>query len=144
MNKVILIGNLTRDPELSQTSAGIPFCKFAIAVTRSYTNSNGEREADFFNVVCWRQTAENVAKYLVKGRKVGIWGSIQTRTYDAQDGTRRYAIDIAADEVEFLSPNPNAQGGSGYSAPAGEGSYNKAASKGNDEMIPVNDDELPF
>ncbi|MCL2369825.1 MAG: single-stranded DNA-binding protein [Firmicutes bacterium] len=138
MNKVILIGNLTRDPELTTTSGGVALCKFAIAVSRSYTNSNGEREADFFNVVCWRGLAENVAKYLTKGKKVGICGSIQTRTYDAQDGTRRYAIDIAADDVEFLSPGPNTQGNGGYSAaPSGAGAKS-------DELVPVSDDELPF
>ena len=138
MNKVILIGNLTKDPELTTTSNGISLCKFSIAVSRSYTNSSGEREADFFNVVCWRQLADNVAKYLSKGRKVGICGSIQTRTYDAQDGTRRHFTEIAADEVEFLSPGPNSGGG----GPMGASDPKPGSAR--DELTPVSDDELPF
>jgi len=136
MNKVVLIGNLTRDPELTVTSGGISMCKFTVAVSRNYTNSNGEREADFLNVVCWRGLAENVAKYLTKGKKVGVWGSVQTRSFEAQDGTRRYITEIAADDVEFLSPGPGAgQGGGAPSQPR---------SSGSDELIPVSEDDLPF
>jgi len=143
MNKVILIGNLTRDPELTTTSGGVSLCKFALAVSRSYTNSNGERETDFFNVVCWRGLAENVAKYLTKGKKVGLWGSVQTRTYEAQDGTKRYVTEIAAEDVEFLSPGPNAQGGgNGMGMPPPPPPSNRGAPPS--ELTPVSDDELPF
>lgn len=104
MNKVFLIGNLTRDPEMRATSAGVSVCNFSIAVNRRFRNQNGQQETDFFNIVAWRQLGELCGKYLMKGRKVAVSGSIQTRTYEAQDGTRRNAFDIVADEVEFLTP----------------------------------------
>lgn len=103
MNKVILIGNLTRDPELTMTANNIALCKFTVAVSRRYTNSAGTRETDFLPVVCWRSQAENCGRYLRKGSKVGICGSIQTRSYEASDGTRRFITEINADEVQFLS-----------------------------------------
>ncbi|HHU43729.1 MAG: single-stranded DNA-binding protein [Bacillota bacterium] len=103
MNKVILIGNLTRDPELTMTANNIALCKFTVAVSRRYTNSDGTRETDFLPVVCWRSQAENCGRYLRKGSKVGICGSIQTRSYEASDGTRRFITEINADEVQFLS-----------------------------------------
>lgn len=99
MNKVILIGNLTKDPELSKTTNDVPVCKFSLAVSRRWGNT----ETDFFTVIAWRGQAENCAKYLRKGSKVAISGSIQTRTYDANDGTKRYVTEIVADEVQFLS-----------------------------------------
>lgn len=103
MNKVILIGNLTKDHELSQTNSGKVFTRFTLAVQRKYSNAEGERETDFLNIVVWGAAAENAAKYLSKGSKAGIVGEIQTRNYEAQDGTRRYVTDIVASEVEFLS-----------------------------------------
>ena len=104
MNKVYLIGNLTRDPEMRSTSAGIPVCNFSIAVNRRFKNAQtGQQETDFFNIVAWRQLAELCGRYLAKGRKVAVFGSIQTRSYEAQDGSKRTAFDIVADEVEFLS-----------------------------------------
>lgn len=103
MNKVYLIGNLTRDPEMRSTSTGVPVCNFSIAVNRRFKDSQGNAEVDFFNIVAWRQLAELCGRYLAKGRKVAISGSIQTRTYEAQDGSKRTAWDIMADEVEFLS-----------------------------------------
>lgn len=103
-NKVFLIGNLTRDPELAQTSTGISVCKFSIAVNRNYTNANGERDVDYINIVVWRALAENCGKYLSKGKKVAICGSLQTSSYEASDGSKRYRTDVVADEVEFLSP----------------------------------------
>lgn len=102
MNKVILIGNLANDPEACTTSSGISQCSFRLAVQRRFANASGVREADFLPVVAWRQTAELCEKYLSKGRKVAVEGSIQTRSYDAQDGTKRYVTEIIADNVEFL------------------------------------------
>ena len=107
MNKVILIGNLTKNPELSQTSGGIAFCRMSIAVNRPYANADGERQADFFNVTCWRGLAENCHKYLKKGSKVGIVGYLQNRTYE-KDGVKKYSTDIIADEVEFLNTKTEA------------------------------------
>lgn len=107
MNKIILIGNLTRDPESSSTQSGVNFTRFTIAVNRPFTNTNGERVADYFDVICWRQLAERCAKYLFKGNKVGINGSVQRRQYEDRDGIKRTAFDVVADEVEFLSQKPN-------------------------------------
>lgn len=106
MNKVFLIGNLTRDPEMRSTQSGVPVCNFSIAVNRRFRNAQtGQQETDFLNVIAWRQLAELCGKYLAKGRKVAVAGSIQTRTYEAKDGSKRTAWDIVADEVEFLTQN---------------------------------------
>lgn len=104
MNKVILIGNLTRDPELSETPNGVAFCRFSIAVSRDYSNSDGTRETDFFNVTVWRGRAEVCGKYLRKGNKVAVVGSLQNRSYEDKDGIKRNVTDIVASEVEFLTP----------------------------------------
>jgi len=103
MNKVYLIGNLTRDPEVSETSSGVAFCRFPIAVNRTFVNGDGNREADFFNITVWRNQAENCGKFLKKGSKVAIVGSLQNRTYEDKDGIKRTITDIVAVEVEFLS-----------------------------------------
>ena len=137
LNKVILIGNLTRDPELTETPSGIAVCKFSIAVNRNYTNANGEREADFINIVTWRGLAENCGKYLAKGRKVAVCGSIQTRSYDDKDGNRRYATDVVADEVEFIGGNAN-NGDEPQEPPK------TTKKKTVNELKPIADDGLPF
>ena len=102
MNKCFLLGNLTKDPEVASTSTGIAVTKFTIACNRNYTNANGEREADFLNIVTWRGLAENCGKYLSKGSKVAVTGVITTRSYEADDGSKRYVTEIVADEVEFI------------------------------------------
>ena len=102
MNKVILIGRLTKDPELRTIASGNATTSFTIAVNRNFTNQNGEREADFINCVAWRKQAENVAKYCTKGSQVAVEGRIHTRSYDAQDGTKRYVTEVVADNVTFL------------------------------------------
>ena len=104
MNKVILVGNLTRDPELSETPSGVAVCRFSVAVSRDYSNSDGTRDTDFFNVTVWRGRAENCGKYLKKGNKVAIVGSLQTRSYEDKDGIKRNVTDVVANEVEFLTP----------------------------------------
>ena len=104
MNKVILIGNLTRDPELTETPSGVAVCRFSIAVSRDYASADGTRETDFFNITVWRGRAENCGKYLKKGNKVAVVGSLQTRSYEDKDGIKRNVTDIIASEVEFLSP----------------------------------------
>ena len=111
MNRVILIGNLANDPESRTTQSGIAQCSFRLAVQRRFKNASGEREADFLPVVCWRKTAEFAQRYLAKGRKVAVEGSIQTRSYDAQDGSKRYVTEIIADSVEAVgSREESAQG----------------------------------
>ena len=102
MNKVIIIGNLAADPEAHTTQSGIARSTFKVAVQRKYKNADGQREADFLTVVAWRQTADFCNQYLKKGRKVAVEGSIQTRSYDAQDGSKRYVTEIIADSVEAL------------------------------------------
>lgn len=126
MNKVFLIGNLTRDPELSETASGVSLCRFGIAVTRPYSSGDGERQTDFFNVTAWRGLADTVAKYCKKGNKVAVSGSIQLRNYEDNNGVRRTAVDIVAQDVEFLS-SPRTNGGEDgyYDAPASQGSPKK-------------------
>ncbi len=104
MNKVFLIGNLTRDPELSETAGGVPVCHFSIAVNRNYSSQEGERQTDFFNCTAWRAMAESIARYTKKGKKVAVVGSIQMRNYEDNQGVKRTAVDIIAQDVEFLSP----------------------------------------
>ena len=104
MNQLTIIGNLTRDPELRTTQTGVSVCTFTVAVNRRRFGQNqGQPEADFFRVTAWRELGENCAKYLLKGRKVCVEGSVQVRSYDAKDGTKRQTVEISADEVEFLS-----------------------------------------
>lgn len=103
MNKLTIIGNLTRDPELRVTSQGINVCTFTVAVNRR-NRREGQPEADFFKVTAWRQLAENCGKYLAKGRKVCVVGPVSVSTYQANDGTTRASLDVTAEDVEFLSP----------------------------------------
>ena len=105
MNRCVLVGNLTRDPDLrTGVNTGTSICNFTVAVTRRFAKQpGGEREADFIPVVVFRGQAESCAKYLRKGSQVAVCGSIQTRTYDAKDGPRRYVTEVIADEVQFLS-----------------------------------------
>lgn len=103
MNRATLIGNLTKDPDMRQTQSGVPVCTFTLAVQRRYADQSGEKQADFFNVVCWRGLADNCGKYLAKGSKAGVHGSIQNRSYEDKQGNKRTVTEIIADEVEFLS-----------------------------------------
>lgn len=128
MNLTILIGNLADDPNMSTTRSGISVCTFRLAVQRRFANAQGKREADFFNIVVWRQLAELCGRYLAKGRKCAVKGSLQTRSYPANDGSTRYVTEIIADEVQFLG------------SPAGQ-THGSAAQ---DEFIPVDESELPF
>lgn len=137
MNKVYLIGNLTRDPEMRATASGISVCNFSIAVNRRFKDADGKQQTDYFTVVVWRQLADLCGKFLMKGKKVAVVGSIQTRTYEAQDGSKRTAFAIVADEVEFLSPAGEAYGTGSTAAPQ---EY-KPADSG---FTQVDDDELPF
>ena len=130
MNKVYLIGNLTREPESNITASGIQVCRFSIAVGRRFKNAEGEVEADFFNVVAWRGLAETCGKYLHRGSKVAVIGSLQNRTFDAEDGTKRYYTEVIAEEVEFLTPK--------------NVSESSNADNDNSTLKPIEDDGLPF
>lgn len=157
MNRVILIGRLTRDPEMRSTSNGMSVTRFTIAVTRTYQDQNGERGADFINCVAWRKQAENIAKYCKKGTQVAVEGRIQTGSYDAQDGSKRYTTDIICDNVSFLGsksdnnnnfvPNNN----SNYETNNFENNNDIPSSDISEDPykdfgseIALNDDELPF
>lgn len=140
MNKAIIVGNLTRDPELRVTSSGVSVCSFTVAVQRRFANQAGERQADFIPVVTWRALADNCGKFLVKGKKVGVVGAITTRNYDAADGTKRYVTEIVADEVEFLSPSQQGMQGSKTDAVPSDAD----APAENDSFTAIDDDDLPF
>ncbi len=102
LNKIILIGRLTRDPEMSYTSSGVAKLRFTLAVDRPYKNQQGERSADFIDVACWRQLAETCGKFLHKGRLVSVVGRLEIRPYETQDGQKRRSVEVVADEVRFL------------------------------------------
>jgi single-strand DNA-binding protein len=109
MNKVFLIGNLTRDPELTETPSGVAVCHFAIAVNRNYASQDGERQTDFFNCTAWRGQAETIACFTKKGHKMSVIGSIQLRNYEDNQGVKRTAVDIIVQDVEFLTPKANGE-----------------------------------
>ena len=161
MNKVFLIGRLTRDPELRYTGSNLPVATFSLAVNRNFSNQSGEREADFINIVVWRKQAENVKNYLTQGSQVAIEGRIQTRSYDGNDGQKRYVTEVVADNVEFLGSKSSSSNSNNMSAPAssnaGPTPYdfgNTPEPKGTDidsnpfadfgASIEISDDELPF
>ena len=129
MNKVILIGRLARDPEMRTTPSGVVTTSFTIAVQRNYANAQGDREADFISCVAWRKQAENIAKYCSKGSQVAVEGRIQTRNYDAQDGTKRYVTEVIADNVSFLGGRSTSSESSSYAA----NNYNNVSNT-NDSM----------
>ncbi|MEI7028003.1 single-stranded DNA-binding protein [Paenibacillus sp. y28] len=121
LNRVILIGRLTRDPELRYTPAGVAVTQFSLAVNRSYSNQQGDREADFIDIVTWRQLAETCANYLRKGRLTAVEGRIQTRNYENAEGRKVYVTEVVADNVRFLESSGS--GGGGGSSMPEEGGY---------------------
>lgn len=145
LNRVILVGNLTRDPELRYTSnGGVAVVRFTVAVNRRFTNQQGEREADFINIVAWRNLAENCGNYLRKGSLVAIEGRIQTRSYENQEGRTVYVTEVVADDVRFLSSRNRTQ--SSY----GQQESNQSKGMIDDPFaddgspIDISDDDLPF
>lgn len=133
MNKIFLIGNLTHDPELSETNSGISVCRFGVAVNRRRTG-DGEQQTDFFNVTAWRGLADNVSRFCKKGNKVAVSGSIQIRQYEDRDGQKRTSVDVNADEVEFLTPK---------NAERDESDYVPAAKK-KPTLEEFEDGDIPF
>lgn len=115
MNRVVLVGRLTKDPDLRYTPNGVPVATFTLAVNRPFSSQSGEREADFINCVVWRKPAENVANFLKKGSLAGVDGRIQTRNYEGQDGKRVYVTEVQAESVQFLEPKNTSGGGGGRS-----------------------------
>jgi len=158
MNKVILIGRLTRDPEMRTTSSGISMTRFTIAVSRPFNTPDGNGQTDFISCITWRRQAENVAKYCSKGSQVAVEGRIQTRTYDDQNGQKRYITEVVADNVEFLgsknSSNNSNTSGSSKNEPTPYDFKDDSKVEGTDvdsnpfadfgSSIEISDDELPF
>lgn len=169
MNRVVLVGRLTKDPELRITPSGVPVASFTLAVNRAFTNQQGEREADFINCVIWRKPAENVANFLKKGSLAGVDGRLQTRSYDGQDGKRVYVTEVLAESVQFLEPRSASgdRGEGGYNNPpreqrapyGGGNNYQNQQPRSNNNQgydridadpfansgqIDISDDDLPF
>lgn len=161
LNNVVLAGRLTKDPELKYTPNGVAVANFTIAVNRPFSNQQGEREADFINVVVWRKPAENVANFVKKGDMIGIVGRLQTRSYENQQGARVYVTEVAAQEVQFgpkKNDSGNNQGNNSGGAPWNNGggrqqqqSNNNQRNYRNDDPfandgtpIDISDDDLPF
>lgn len=109
MNKVMLVGRITAKPELRYTGSNTAFVRFTVAVNRPFTNNEGKREADFINVVAWRKQAETISKFFDKGNLIGIEGRIQTGSYDDKDGNKRYTVDVALENFEFVESKNKAQ-----------------------------------
>lgn len=164
LNRVILVGRLTKDPELKYTQSGIAVCRFTLAVNRPFSNQSGDREADFINCVAWRKQAENTANFLKKGSLAGVDGRIQTSNFEGQDGKRVFMTEVVADSVQFLEPK-NSRSDSQENPPASQQGYqtnysytnqgqantrqgtNYSASEDpfrNGGPIEVTDDDLPF
>ncbi len=155
MNRVVLVGRLTKDPELRYTPNGVPVATFTLAVNRPFKNQGGEQEADFINVVVWRKPAENVANFLKKGSLAGVDGRVQTRNYEGQDGKRVYVTEIQTESVQFLEPKSQNAGGdnqtntntSGSNSNRSQNNYTRVDDDpfaGNGKTIDISDDDLPF
>jgi len=156
MNNVSLIGRLTADPELKHTQSGIANVRFSIAVDRTFTKQGEERQADFINIVAWRQTAEFVCKYFTKGQRIAINGEIRTGSFVGQDGNKRYTFEVMANNVEFCESKRSTSDGGNYNT-GYQNSYQQnsrqetapaAPSYSNgdtgDFMVVPDDDDLPF
>ncbi len=152
INRVVLVGRLTKDPELRYTSSNIPVSKFTLAVNRTFAGPSGEREADFIQCVVWRKQAENLAKFVRKGSLIGVEGRIQTGSYDDKDGIRKYTTEVIGDSVQFLEPKSQQQDNSGYNDNYRQdypqnNSYknnNNNTKKESTPTIDVAEDDLPF
>ncbi|MDP4177944.1 MAG: single-stranded DNA-binding protein [Bacillota bacterium] len=149
MNKVVLIGRLTKDPELKYTpGTGTAVATFTLAIDRRFSK-DGQKEADFISIVAWSKTAELVANYMKKGSQVGVSGRIQSRTYDAKDGTKRYITEVVADEIQFLDSKRDSsyqsfQGGDRQVAATNTGSSNDFPYPDDTDMTPLEGDDIPF
>lgn len=148
MNKIILIGRLTKDPEFRYTQSGTAAASFTLAVNRRFTNQNGEREADFINCVAWQKAAEFVANYFKKGQQMALEGRLQVRSYEGNDGQRRWVTEVVAEQIEFVwskesgSNNSNSTGGnsgSGHNSSSGDNPY-----EGLGQEVMFDDSDLPF
>ncbi|WP_053217734.1 single-stranded DNA-binding protein [Virgibacillus senegalensis] len=155
LNRVVLVGRLTKDPDLRYTPNGVAVANFTLAVNRPFSNQSGNREADFINCVVWRRAAENLANFMSKGSLVGVDGRLQTRNFEGQDGKRVFVTEVVADTVQFLETKGSSQGG-GQGAPGYQPNQNQSNNNdfsrqneedpfsSNGEPIDISDDDLPF
>lgn len=148
INRVVLVGRLTKDPEFRTTPSGVNIANFTLAVNRTFTNAQGEREADFINVVVFRKQAENVNNYLFKGHLAGVDGRIQSRSYENKEGQRVFVTEVVADSVQFLEPKNNGQANN-VSKGQQTGTNNQRSSNdnpfaNNNGPIDIQSDDLPF
>ena len=153
MNRVVLVGRITKDPELKKTNNNNSVVNFTIAVNRTFTNASGEREADFINCVAWNKTAENMATYLSKGSLIGVDGRIQTRSYEGNDGKRVYITEVFVDNLQFLesrqSAGQNTNYNQNYQNKSEDNFFSDFNEKSNNPQdilsdLDISDDELPF
>lgn len=142
LNRTILIGRLTRDPELRYTNSGVAVARFSIAVDRRFKNQQGDREADFINIVAWRGLAENCANYVKKGSLVGIDGRLQTGKYENQEGRTVYTTDVVADDVRFLDSKGRNESDREFANVSSQGMDSDPFGDG--KPIDISDDDLPF
>jgi single-strand DNA-binding protein len=143
LNRIVLIGRLTRDPELRYTQNGIAVATFSLAVDRNFKNAAGEKETDFINIVVWRGQAENCANYLSKGKLAAVDGRLQIRSYETADNQKRTVAEVVAEDVRFLSPKDSGSSGGGYSAPQEPADDTDTFDEGMDDPA-LGDDDLPF
>ncbi len=140
MNKVLLVGRITAKPELRYTNSNTAFLRFTVAVNRTFTNADGKRDADFINVVAWRKQAETIAKFFDKGNLIGIEGRLQTGSYDDKDGNKRYTMDVALDNFEFVEGKNKSQADSGsFSEPSPYDYQDNSVSVENDPFAEYGD-----
>lgn len=146
INTVVLVGRLTKDPELKYTQSGIAVTRFTLAVNRTYTNQQGQREADFVNCVAWRKQADNIANHLRKGSLAGIEGRIQTRNFEGKDGNRVFMTEILANSIQFLEPKNSNRGNTSQTTEQDQSQYsnNSDPFTTGDGPVEVSDDDLPF
>ena len=155
INNTTLVGRLTKDPELKYTGSGIAVISFSMAVERNYTNAQGEREADFINCVAWRELAEIISKFAVKGSLIGITGKIQTRNYQNNEGRTIYITEVVTDEFQMLEPKSvtdQRRNGQGQTQHSNQQNNNQFTNNGfdddpfesNEDVTDISDDDLPF
>lgn len=144
LNVVALMGRLTADPELRKTPSDVSVCSFSIAVDRRFVRPGEERQADFINIVCWRQSAEFVCKYFHKGDMIALNGSIQTRRYEDNQGNKRTAFEIVADNVSFAGAKRDSSASNGGYAPESRSAQPAAFSSGSDDFELLGNDDMPF
>jgi len=153
INRTVLVGRLTKDPEVKFTSSNIAYARFTLAVNRTFSGPSGEREADFIQCIAWRRQAENLARFVKKGSLVGVEGRIQTGSYDDKDGIRKYTTDVVADSVQFLESKSqdSFDNDNNNDVPRSSREYNDnkyqertVEKKQNTPSIDVSEDDLPF